>query len=115
MTATRGSWDQSAVSASEERQTLHLARVKDYTVVLIQNMTEAKSKRRIGGASIVLVFILVLGGFLPAKILAQGHSKEQFRETIGPYEIGFAAIPSNLSLGSVSFAVTVLDAATGQP
>ena len=115
LTATPGTWDQSAVSASEERQTLHLARVKDYTVILIQNMMGAKSKRRIGGASIVLVFILVLGGFLPAETLAQGHSKEQFRETIGPYEIGVAAIPSNLSLGRVSFAVTVLDAATGQP
>ena len=94
---------------------MHLARVKDYTIPLLQNLMEAKTKGRIGEARIALVILLVIAGILPASILAQGHNREPFRETAGPYEISVVAIPSNLSLGRVSFAVTVLDAATGQP
>ena len=84
------------------------------TQVMLQIMMEAKTNRRIGGATIVLVFILVLAGFLPAKILAQGPSQEQFLETVGPYEIGVTAVPSTLSLGRVQFIVTVLNSATRQ-
>ena len=62
---------------------------------------EPKTKRRIGGAGIALVILLVIAGFLPANILAQGHNRESFRETAGPYEISVVAIPSNLSLGRV--------------
>ena len=65
--------------------------------------------------SIVLLLLVALEGILPAKMMAQGHSPDQFLETAGSYDIGVTAVPSTLSLGRVQFVVTVLDSATRQP
>ena len=60
----------------------------------------------------ILQLIMTLD--LPA-VLAQEAGGEQFKATAGPYEIRVTTITSNISLGQVSFAVTVVDVATGQP
>ena len=47
--------------------------------------------------------------------LAQEPLPEPYRETAGPYEISILAAPSTLSIGEVTFVVTVVEAATQQP
>jgi hypothetical protein len=65
--------------------------------------------------SVIILAALALGAVAPPTALAQEALPEPFRQTAGPYEIGILAAPSTLSIGEVTFVVTVADAATGQP
>ena len=66
-------------------------------------------------ASVIIVIALALIAVAPTTALAQESLPEPFRQTAGPYDIGVLAAPSTLSIGEVTFVVTVADAATGQP
>jgi len=69
------------------------------------------------GSVAVVVLMLILAARLIALpiAVAQEESGEPFKKTVGPYEIEIAASASTLSLGKAIFAITVLDAADGQP
>ena len=64
---------------------------------------------------VIILAALALGAAAPSTALAQEPLPEPYRETAGPYHISILAAPSTLSIGEVTFVVTVADAATGQP
>ena len=66
-------------------------------------------------AVVVLMLILVISSIALPIAVAQEESSEPFKKTVGPYEIEIAAAASILALGKAIFAITVLDAAAGQP
>ena len=66
-------------------------------------------------AVVVLMLILAIRLIALPIAVAQEESSEPFKKTVGPYEIEIAADASTLSLGKAIFAITVLDAAAGQP
>ena len=64
---------------------------------------------------IIVLAALALASVSPATAQAQDPLPEPYREIAGPYELGILAAPSTLSIGEVTFVVTVIDAATRQP
>lgn len=69
--------------------------------------------------TVLMVSGLLLGvaywALLPSLARAQGTDVQRFRETAGAYEISMALVQSSLSLGTTLLAITVVEAANGQP
>jgi hypothetical protein len=64
---------------------------------------------------IIVLAALALASVSPATAQAQEPLPEPHRETAGPYEISVLAAPSTLSIGEVTFVVTVVAAETREP
>ena len=67
------------------------------------------------GCCVIVLVTLSLAAMAPATALAQEPLPEPYRETAGPYEISVLAAPSTLSIGEVTFVVTVVEAETREP
>ncbi len=63
----------------------------------------------------MLILAPMVGALALSPALAQENGDEPFTTSAGPYQIEVWAVPSNLSLGQVIFAVKVLDSATKEP
>ena len=72
-------------------------------------------KRRASALIIGLSLFFALATPGPGLVLAQDGGSQQVQVRAGPYDITIIESLSTLSLGSVEFYITVLDAATGEP
>jgi len=67
--------------------------------------------------AVIAGFLALTAWFAPATVEAQAQDAEvlRVRQVSGPYDVRAAVVQSGLSLGVTLFAITVVDAATGQP